>query len=62
MKEIPLIAAIATLVFVLGLIIGEYYAHEKIWAQCRETGTTTLTHGRALSCAPVSVKPTKEFP
>ena len=29
MKEIPLIAAIATLVFVLGLIIGEHYAHEK---------------------------------
>lgn len=62
MKEIPLIAAIVTLVLVLGLIIGEHYAHEKIWDQCRETGTTTLTHGRTLSCIPTHVKPTKEFP
>lgn len=59
MKEIPLIAAIATLVFVLGLIIGEHCAHEKVWAQCRETGTTTLTHGRTLSCIPAHIKPTK---
>lgn len=29
MKEIPLIAAIVTLVLILGLIIGEHYAHEK---------------------------------
>lgn len=59
MKEIPLIAAIATLAVILGLILGEHYAHEKIWDQCRETGTTTLTHGRTLSCVPSYVKPTK---
>ena len=59
MKEIPLIAAIVTLVLILGLIIGEHYAHEKIWTQCRETGTTTLTHGRTLSCIPAHVKPIK---
>jgi len=49
MKEIPLIAAIATLVLILGLIIGEHYAHEKIWAQCLETGTPRKESSKHLS-------------